>query len=163
LHSKKLVGEDIDYSAVEPSTPKRLKSEEIHSKTQSDPESGIIAQPPPSSGGIPMNPNEFNFKRDSYSLASLACVIGVICSLLGVGGGEMYGPLMLAYHVMPQVSSATTSTEIRPKNIPVVLPVVLPVVENCTCSFSCTYCACSHVPAVEVNYRQNYRINLQIC
>ncbi len=56
-----------------------------------------------------LNPNHFNFRSDSYTLAGVACLIGVICTLLGVGGGELYGPLMLTYGVMPQVSSGTTS------------------------------------------------------
>ncbi len=54
-------------------------------------------------------PNDFDFRSHSLTLAPVAFVIGVICTLLGVGGGELYGPLMLTYHVMPQVSSATTS------------------------------------------------------
>ena len=36
--------------------------------------------------------------------------IGVLCSLLGIGGGELMGPLLLSLRALPQVVSATTST-----------------------------------------------------
>eukprot|EP01034_Spumella_vulgaris_P041031 gene41031-50765_t len=111
--------EESDHSTVDPATPTpvELKSSSCSSEdaqdtmmltASADLESGASVITTPSESA-PKNPNEFDFQRDSCSLASLACVIGVICSLLGVGGGEMYGPLMLAYNVMPQVSSATTS------------------------------------------------------
>ena len=40
----------------------------------------------------------------------LAFVIGILCTLLGIGGGELMGPLLLSLRAMPQVVSATTST-----------------------------------------------------
>jgi len=36
-------------------------------------------------------------------------VAGIVCSLLGIGGGELFGPFMLTMGIIPQVSSATTS------------------------------------------------------
>jgi uncharacterized membrane protein YfcA len=33
----------------------------------------------------------------------LTFVIGIICSLLGIGGGELMGPLMLQMGLLPQV------------------------------------------------------------
>jgi uncharacterized membrane protein YfcA len=36
-------------------------------------------------------------------------IVGILTSLLGIGGGELLGPLFLAYHMLPQVSTATTS------------------------------------------------------
>ena len=44
-----------------------------------------------------------------YIPSIFAFLIGVMCSLLGIGGGELMGPLMLTLGVLPQVSSATTS------------------------------------------------------
>jgi len=38
-----------------------------------------------------------------------AFVIGILCSLIGIGGGELMGPLMLQMGFLPQVTSATTS------------------------------------------------------
>ena len=38
-----------------------------------------------------------------------AFVIGVMCNVLGIGGGELMGPLLLFLHIDPQVSSATSS------------------------------------------------------
>ena len=39
-----------------------------------------------------------------------AFLIGVMCTTLGIGGGELMGPLLLSLKVLPQVVSATTST-----------------------------------------------------
>lgn len=36
--------------------------------------------------------------------------IGIICALLGIGGGELLSPMMLSFHLMPQVVSATSGT-----------------------------------------------------
>ena len=36
--------------------------------------------------------------------------IGIVCSMLGIGGGEMLSPLILSMHVTPAVTSATTAT-----------------------------------------------------
>jgi uncharacterized membrane protein YfcA len=41
---------------------------------------------------------------------ALAFGIGVLCTLLGIGGGELMGPLLYSLRVLPQVVSATTST-----------------------------------------------------
>jgi len=35
--------------------------------------------------------------------------VGIACSLLGIGGGELFGPVMLTMKIIPQVSSGTTS------------------------------------------------------
>ena len=39
-----------------------------------------------------------------------AFFIGILCTTLGIGGGELMGPLLLSLRVLPQVVSATTST-----------------------------------------------------
>jgi len=49
------------------------------------------------------------FKDMSFIPPAIAFIIGIMCSLLGIGGGELMGPLLLSYKVMPQVSTATTS------------------------------------------------------
>eukprot|EP01031_Cornospumella_fuschlensis_P031972 gene31972-38659_t len=36
--------------------------------------------------------------------------IGIVCALLGIGGGELFGPMMLHNHLSPVVTSATSST-----------------------------------------------------
>lgn len=35
--------------------------------------------------------------------------LGLLCSVLGIGGGELFGPFLLSMRVIPQVSSSTTS------------------------------------------------------
>lgn len=49
------------------------------------------------------------FKDMGFVPPALAFTIGVMCSLLGIGGGELMGPLLLSYNVLPQVSTGTTS------------------------------------------------------
>ena len=39
----------------------------------------------------------------------IAFVIGIMCNILGIGGGELMGPLLLFLHIEPQVTSATSS------------------------------------------------------
>jgi len=39
----------------------------------------------------------------------LAFIIGILSALLGIGGGELMGPLLLSMKVLPQVSAGTTS------------------------------------------------------
>lgn len=36
--------------------------------------------------------------------------IGILCSLLGIGGGELLNPTLLAYHLLPQIVSGITIT-----------------------------------------------------
>lgn len=62
---------------------------------------GFDSPPPPA--------NSLDLATNGATLSAFSFLIGVICSLLGIGGGELYGPLMLTYGVIPQVSSATTS------------------------------------------------------
>jgi hypothetical protein len=52
---------------------------------------------------------DLNFNFLSYVPAGAAFVIGTLCALLGIGGGELMGPLLLHYGILPQVSTATTS------------------------------------------------------
>lgn len=52
---------------------------------------------------------DLNFQNVSYIPSVLAFIIGILCALLGIGGGELMGPLLLSLHVLPQVSTATTS------------------------------------------------------
>lgn len=54
-------------------------------------------------------PGDLEFNKMSVGPPILAFVIGSLCSLLGIGGGELMGPLLLGLKVLPQVSSATTS------------------------------------------------------
>jgi uncharacterized membrane protein YfcA len=49
------------------------------------------------------------FRKLSFLPPVLSFLIGILCSLLGIGGGELMGPLLLSLKVLPQVSSATTS------------------------------------------------------
>jgi uncharacterized membrane protein YfcA len=52
---------------------------------------------------------DFNFSNLDAKPAVFVFFVGVLCSLLGIGGGELIGPLLLSIGVLPQVSSATTS------------------------------------------------------
>jgi uncharacterized membrane protein YfcA len=45
----------------------------------------------------------------SYLLPVVAFMVGTLTTLLGIGGGELMGPLLLMAKVLPQVSTATTS------------------------------------------------------
>ena len=54
-------------------------------------------------------PGDISFKDISFVPPLLAFLIGIMCSLLGIGGGELMGPLLLSYHVISPVSTATTS------------------------------------------------------
>lgn len=52
---------------------------------------------------------DVDFSKLSFLPPILAFIIGILCSLLGIGGGELMGPLLLSMGVLPLVSSATTS------------------------------------------------------
>eukprot|EP01038_Epipyxis_sp_PR26KG_P016079 gene16079-21836_t len=53
---------------------------------------------------------DIDFKSPtSYYIPIISFVIGIVSALLGIGGGELFGPLLLSYSVLPQCSSATTS------------------------------------------------------
>lgn len=52
---------------------------------------------------------DVDFSKLSFLPPIMAFVIGILCSLLGIGGGELMGPLLLSLGVLPLVSSATTS------------------------------------------------------
>lgn len=52
---------------------------------------------------------DISFKDISFVPPLLAFLIGIMCSLLGIGGGELMGPLLLSYQVISPVSTATTS------------------------------------------------------
>lgn len=53
---------------------------------------------------------DVNFSKVSLlGYCTAAFVIGTLCKLLGLGGGELTGPLILSMKVLPQVSAATTS------------------------------------------------------
>jgi uncharacterized membrane protein YfcA len=55
-------------------------------------------------------PNQGTIVREHswFMLVSTFC-IGVVCSLLGIGGGELLSPLMLTLHILSQVTSATSA------------------------------------------------------
>jgi hypothetical protein len=52
-----------------------------------------------------------DLKFDDFDLKPtiFVFIVGILSSLLGIGGGELVGPLLLYLGVIPQVSSATTS------------------------------------------------------
>ena len=52
---------------------------------------------------------DVNITQDKVSRPIMSFMIGITCSLLGLGGGELFGPFLLSMKVLPQVSSATTS------------------------------------------------------
>lgn len=56
-------------------------------------------------GDIEFAPQLFTISNFYPSVGVLT--VGVLTSLLGIGGGEIIGPLLLSLHVLPQVTSAT--------------------------------------------------------
>ncbi len=52
---------------------------------------------------------DIDFAKASWAIPICGFIVGILTSLLGIGGGELLGPLFLAYHMLPQVSTATTS------------------------------------------------------
>ena len=44
------------------------------------------------------------------TLMTVSYFVGIVCSMLGIGGGEIFSPIILSYGVMPEVTSATTGT-----------------------------------------------------
>jgi len=52
---------------------------------------------------------EVDLVKESWRLAAGEFCIGIICSLLGIGGGELNSPLMLSLHIRPEVTSATSA------------------------------------------------------
>eukprot|EP00981_Chlorochromonas_danica_P005874 scaffold1208_cov163-Ochromonas_danica.AAC.1 len=49
------------------------------------------------------------FNHHLLALPPMVFGIGIICSLLGIGGGELLSPMMLVYHVPPVITSATSA------------------------------------------------------
>lgn len=45
----------------------------------------------------------------TYLVPSVAFITGILCSLLGIGGGELIGPLFLVLELLPQVGAASTA------------------------------------------------------
>lgn len=52
---------------------------------------------------------DIDFSKVGGMLPAVAYIVGIMCSLLGIGGGELMGPVLLHFKALPQVSSATTS------------------------------------------------------
>eukprot|EP01034_Spumella_vulgaris_P037085 gene37085-45751_t len=52
---------------------------------------------------------DIHWSEHSSVLPVVAFFVGILTTLLGIGGGELMGPLLLMAKVLPQVSSATTS------------------------------------------------------
>lgn len=52
---------------------------------------------------------DINFRESSIFITSIPFLIGILCSLLGIGGGELMGPYLLSLKIIPIVSTATTS------------------------------------------------------
>lgn len=50
---------------------------------------------------------DINWKDTSFAAPALAFGIGIITSLLGIGGGELMGPMLYMLGVLPLVTSAT--------------------------------------------------------
>jgi uncharacterized membrane protein YfcA len=44
------------------------------------------------------------------TLMVISYFVGVVCSMLGIGGGEIFSPIILSCGVIPEVTSATTAT-----------------------------------------------------
>jgi hypothetical protein len=55
------------------------------------------------------NVNQFDLMGNAVYLCIAVVFIGIICGLLGIGGGELLSPLMLGMHLLPQVTSATSA------------------------------------------------------
>lgn len=56
------------------------------------------------------NDPPLDLKKDSIVLLISTFCIGIICNLIGIGGGELLSPLMLSFHIVPQVTSATSAS-----------------------------------------------------
>lgn len=52
---------------------------------------------------------DVDMEEQSVVLIALIFGVGILSALLGIGGGELMGPLFLSYHLLPPVSTATTS------------------------------------------------------
>jgi uncharacterized membrane protein YfcA len=52
---------------------------------------------------------DIDMEKQSVVLVFLIFCVGILSTLLGIGGGELMGPLFLTYHLLPMVSTATTS------------------------------------------------------
>ncbi len=59
---------------------------------------------------VPVPPGDVDFDQHLIPLISMAYGVGIVCTMLGIGGGEIFSPIILSYHVIPQVTSATTAT-----------------------------------------------------
>eukprot|EP00981_Chlorochromonas_danica_P008682 scaffold2267_cov187-Ochromonas_danica.AAC.11 len=53
---------------------------------------------------------DIDFSNQPYFMPVAAFLIGICSTLLGIGGGELMGPFLLSCHILPVVSTATTST-----------------------------------------------------
>lgn len=52
---------------------------------------------------------DITWSERTLFLPLIAFLVGITCTLLGIGGGELMSPLMIAMGVLPPVSSATSS------------------------------------------------------
>jgi uncharacterized membrane protein YfcA len=64
----------------------------------------LTEQNPPSTG------SDIDLLNNMVTLTAVSYVIGIICSMLGLGGGEIFSPVILSYGVIPEVTSGTTAT-----------------------------------------------------
>jgi uncharacterized membrane protein YfcA len=48
-------------------------------------------------------------RRNLVVMSVVSLVAGLLAGLLGIGGGMVFGPLMLEFHVLPEVAAATSS------------------------------------------------------
>ena len=53
---------------------------------------------------------DIDLNSNMIPLVCASYIIGIVCSMLGLGGGELFSPMILSYGVIPQVTSATTAT-----------------------------------------------------
>jgi len=58
----------------------------------------------------PIGVEEDNFNNLAWWIPLVATVIGLLSALLGIGGGELVGPILLLLNMNPKQSSATTAT-----------------------------------------------------
>jgi uncharacterized membrane protein YfcA len=52
---------------------------------------------------------DINWQEFTFLIPLFAFVVGILSALLGIGGGELMGPMLLNLNVLPTVSPATTS------------------------------------------------------
>lgn len=81
------------------------RKELFDSSSNRERESALVVSPTPLD-----EVEESLFTHHLFVLPPMVFGIGIICSLLGIGGGELLSPMMLVYHVPPVITSATSAS-----------------------------------------------------